>query len=158
MKIISQIAAIICIALITGFGVNALRDNGIRAYCQWNIESQADAATTDPLRIPLEKAAKLHEQDEAVFIDARPESAYQSGHIKGALNLPWARAEEMCFEILPDIPMDKPIVTYCDGEACELSDFLAEFLKDLGYTNAKSLHNGWRRWQEKDLPQAYPEG
>ena len=158
MKIIYQIAAIVGIAVIAGFGINAVRDNGIMVYCHWELESQADAATADPLKIPLEKAARLYKQDNAVFIDARPESAYQSGHIKGALNLPWARAEEMCFEIVQDIPMDRPIVTYCDGEACELSDFLASFLKDLGYKNAKSLHNGWQRWQEKGLPQAYPEG
>ncbi|MFP4226642.1 MAG: rhodanese-like domain-containing protein [Desulfobacterales bacterium] len=158
MKIISQIAVIICIAAITGFGVNAVRESGIMVYCQWELESQADAATSDPMRISLEKAAALYEEDAAVFIDARPESAYQSGHIKDALNLPWARAEEMCFEIFQDIPMDKPVITYCDGEACELSDFLAEFLKELGYTKARSLHNGWSRWQEKGLPQAYPEG
>ena len=158
MKIIYQIAAIIGVAAIIGFGVNSIRDDGIMLYCQWPIESQADAATTNPMRVSLEKAVKLYKQQNAVFIDARPETAYQTGHIKGALSLPWARAEEMCFKILQDIPMDRPIVTYCDGEACELSDFLASFLKDLGYKNAKSLHNGWQRWQEKGLPQAYPEG
>jgi len=158
MKIIYQIIAIISVAAIIGFGANSIRDDGIMVYCQWPIESQADAATTNPMRISLEKAAKLYNQQNVVFIDARPEAAYQSGHIKGAFSLPWARAEEMCFKILQDIPMDRPIVTYCDGEACELSDFLASFLKDLGYKNAKSLHNGWQRWQEEDLPQAYPEG
>ncbi len=158
MKITYQIIAIISFALIAGFGFNAVRSDGILLYCQWCIESQADAATSNPLRISLKNAADLYIKDKAIFIDARPVSAYTSGHIKGALNLPWAEAEEMCFKILQDVPMDKHIVTYCDGESCELCDFLASFLKDLGYINVKSLHNGWSRWKENGLPQAYPRG
>lgn len=158
MKVIYQMTAILGLALIAGFGFNAVRSDGILVYCQWNTESRADAATTHPLRISLTKAARLYKKDKAVFIDARPVSAYKSGHIKGALNLPWAKAEEVCFKILKGIPMDKHIVTYCDGKSCELSDFLASFLNDLGYKNAKSLHNGWSRWQETGLPKAYPEG
>ena len=157
MKIISQVTIIIGLSVIAGLIVNFVRSDGILVYCQWHSESQADAATSDPLRISLENAAALYKKDKAVFIDARPASEYEAGHIKGALNLPWSEAEEMCFEIFQKIPMDEPIVTYCDGPACELSDFLAEFLQDIGYKNAKSLHNGWGRWQENGLPQAYPE-
>lgn len=157
MKTIYQIIAIAGLAIIAGFGANALRSDGIFVYCQKNIESRADTSSDNPLRISLARAESLYKENKAVFIDARPASEYQSGHIKGAINLPWAKAEEMCFEVLQNIPMDKPIVTYCDGETCELSDFLASFLNDLGYTNAKALHDGWGRWQENELPQAYPE-
>src|SRR6056297_854768 len=158
MQSLGQTLAIVCLALIAGFGFNAVRSDGICLDCQWPIESQADAATANPLRISLKRAASLYKKDKAVFIDARPVSAYESGHIKGALNLPWAKAEETCFKILQNIPVQKTIVTYCSGEACELSDLLASFLKDLGYPHARSLHNGWQRWKENGLPQAYPEG
>ena len=157
MKIIFQIAIIIGISAILGFSVNCVRSDGILIYCQWHAESQADAATSDPLRISFEKAADLYKKNEAVFIDARPASEYESGHIKGAINIPWGNAEEMCFKIFQKIPLEKPIVTYCDGPACELSDFLAEFLQDIGYKNAKALHDGWGRWLENGLPQTYPE-
>ncbi len=153
MKTFHQAAAIVVIALIAGLGSNAVRSNGIPVFSPASLESQANASQENPLRVSLEKAAKLHKKEKAVFIDARPSSVYRKGHIKGALNIPW-QMKEQYFEALEKIPADKPVVAYCDGEACDSSDNLARLLKDLGYEKARSLHNGWSRWKEKGLPKA----
>lgn len=157
MKRIYQIFLIALISATVGFGANTVRNDPLPVRDPGNIEKKADTAQEDPLRIPLREAERLYKEEAALFIDARPESAYQAGHIKGAVNLPWQKAEEQFYEVVENVPADKPIITYCDGESCELSDFLASFLQDIGYENAKALHDGWGRWKEKGLPQAYPE-
>jgi len=47
---------------------------------------------------------------------------------------------------------DTLIITYCDGENCDLSHELAIFLRDMGFPNVKVLVNGWTVWQEMNLP------
>lgn len=44
------------------------------------------------------------------------------------------------------------IVTYCDGESCDLSHELALFLKEMGFENVRVLVNGWSVWQQAGLP------
>jgi 3-mercaptopyruvate sulfurtransferase SseA len=44
------------------------------------------------------------------------------------------------------------IITYCDGESCELSHELALFLKEMGFANVRVLVNGWTVWQQAGLP------
>jgi len=158
MKSIYQIFLIALISATLGFGTNTIRSAQLPVWPPGDIETRTNSGENNPLRISLKEAERLYKDNAALFIDARPESAYQSGHIKGAVNLPWQKAEEQWFEVIQNTPLDKPIITYCDGKSCELSDFMAAFLQDLGYTNAKALHDGWGRWQEKGLPQAYPEG
>ena len=53
---------------------------------------------------------------------------------------------------MKDISVNTPIITYCDGENCELSHNLAKFLLDMGFTNVRILVNGWSKWQNADLP------
>jgi rhodanese-related sulfurtransferase len=158
MRIVYQIIGIAIVAAIAAFGSNTLRRDGILVYCPADIQSRADAAEKDPLAISLERAITLYKKNQAVFIDARPESLYRECHIKGAVNLPWDRAEEQCFAVFQRIPLNKPIITYCDGEACQLGTFLASFLRDLGYENARALHNGLTRWRKHGLPATASEG
>lgn len=54
--------------------------------------------------------------------------------------------------ITQDLDLETPIVTYCDGETCELSHDLALFLRDAGFTNTRVLANGWTVWQQIGLP------
>jgi len=54
--------------------------------------------------------------------------------------------------VMQDIFHDTPIITYCDGETCNLSHDLALFLKDMGFAHVNVLVNGWTLWIEKGLP------
>lgn len=152
MKTVYQIICIALIAALAGLGTNLFREDSILVFCRGKAASGAATPEYDPLQISLVQAQELYLEDRAVFIDARPESAYRTCHITGALNVPWQQAEEECFMICQKIPVDKTIITYCDGPSCELSDFMASFLLDLGYMNARSLHNGLSRWREAGLP------
>ena len=104
------------------------------------------------LDISLVEAKNLFFQKAAIMIDARPNYDYEKGHIKGALSLPWHEVDQRFMEVTKDISVDTPIITYCDGETCELSHHLANFLLDMGFTNVRILVNGWTNWQNADLP------
>jgi len=74
------------------------------------------------------------------------------GHIKGAISLPYREADWKFVETMTGVPDDSAVITYCDGETCELSMDLALFLKNAGYKNVKVLSNGWTVWKQNGLP------
>lgn len=151
-KAACQAAAIIAIAVVCGLCFNYFRPNGLNAL---HFQASDTTRLKNQARIiPLDMAAALFADKKAVFVDARPASLYAKGHIKGALSLPWDRAEEKFVDIAEKLPEDKIIITYCDGMACELSTNLADFLKDMGFKNVRVLINGWTLWKKNRLPEA----
>jgi rhodanese-related sulfurtransferase len=141
-----QIPLILLIALAIGMGFNHFRSNPLPMVCNWT--ELADHG----LSISLTKAARLFQQNKAVFLDARPVEFYDQGHIKGALSLPWHMVDEKSMEVMDRIPPDSTIITYCDGPACELSEMLAEYMIDMGFENVHTLVNGWTVWNQQNLP------
>jgi rhodanese-related sulfurtransferase len=70
-------------------------------------------------------------QGQVLWIDARPRSDYEAGHLKGALLLNEQEADTLMFEhfeVLQD--NEKPIVVYCNGEACQASRKIRQYLLD----------------------------
>ena len=111
------------------------------------------AATSGAGRIiSLEKAYELHAQNKALFLDARPDAWYEMGHIRSAKNLPPSQFDELFDKVMGNTPKNQTIVTYCDGEGCELSHDLAVALVQKGFTNVHVLVNGWTLWSESGLP------
>ena len=149
-----QIPAILVLSAVLALGANLVRPGGIALFPDSQQQAAGPAGEKTGRAISLERAARLYRQDAAVFIDARPRSAYRAGHIRGAFNIPWHDAEDVFFEVAPEIPEDTPVITYCDGPACNLSDKLADFLSELGFSPVYVLPDGWSRWKNKDLPTA----
>jgi 3-mercaptopyruvate sulfurtransferase SseA len=50
------------------------------------------------------------------------------------------------------------VITYCDGESCNLSHELAVFLQDMGVEQVRMLFNGWTVWREAGLPVGQGDG
>lgn len=153
LRVLWQGGAILLLALALGFGVNAARSGGLALNARWSPESQLKASSQkEDLTIALVDALDLFLRREAVFIDARDDLSYASGHIEGAVHLPWHDYEARLPEVLPQIPPSTRIITYCDGDACASSKDLAFALLAMGYTEVQVLINGWSRWQEAGLP------
>jgi predicted sulfurtransferase len=66
-------------------------------------------ASDDVRRITPEEVRVLLKQNKAVVVDVRNKDAYNAGHIKGALSIPFGEIEERAKEL----PRDKMIVAYC---------------------------------------------
>jgi rhodanese-related sulfurtransferase len=144
--------SIFVISTIAALTFNQFRPGNINIFGDWPLETRMTTADGDLMIISLEEARKLFENQEATFIDARPEEQFLEGHINGALSLPWQKVNDYFIEIAEQLDSNQPIISYCDGETCDLSHELALFLIDMGFTNSRVLVNGWSLWIKAGLP------
>ncbi len=157
MKALWQIPTILLITLCFALGYNQIRANTLPLFCPWSENISGNTFSEYVSTVSVDEAAALFNNNNVIFIDARPESIYNQGHIQGALCLPWHQAEEKCFEVIENLPPEKNIITYCDGATCDLCDKLAVFLCDLGFEKVRALVNGWTAWNHNNLPVDLPD-
>jgi len=151
-KALWQIPALLALAGGIAVAVNHWRSDGIPLVGDWSMEARfSDAEETSPF-IGLDRARRLYEDRKAIFVDARPESLYREGHIRGAFNIPLQDKDRYFVEVMEKLDREKVLITYCDGASCELSHGLAEFLLQMGFENVRILVNGWTLWREAGLP------
>jgi rhodanese-related sulfurtransferase len=148
-----QSIAILIISVIIGLGVNSLRHEGLPLVADGLSRVQRNSASgEDDLVISLEDAEVLYFDRRAVFLDARSKEQYRKGHIEGAINLPWEDFDRNVARVTAGIPQDAIIIVYCDGEGCSLSRELAMALLAKGYDRVHVLVDGWKLWQQYNLP------
>ncbi|MGM0501011.1 MAG: rhodanese-like domain-containing protein [Bacillota bacterium] len=77
-------------------------------------------------------------------IDVRKESAYQEGHIPGAINIPYGdfKADH---EKLEQVSKDEEIAVNCVMGVS--SQKITRLLNEAGYDKAKSMKGGIRAWK-----------
>lgn len=151
-RAIGQLAALAALSALTALAVNALRSERLPLIGDYSPAARMTTASGERIDISLEEAEKLFYTHAAVFLDARPAEDYARGHIQGARSLPWHDADRAFLEATGDLDFAAPIVTYCDGESCELSHDLALFLRNAGFENVRVLVNGWTVWLAAGLP------
>lgn len=75
--------------------------------------------------------------EDMLILDIRQADAYEAGHIKGAVNVPWGPAIAKSIDFLPT---DKPVMVYCyTGQTANQTNALLNFIG----VDAKSVKFGW---------------
>jgi rhodanese-related sulfurtransferase len=90
-------------------------------------------------------AAELQERmgnEEIVLLDVRPTVEYETGHIPGAISIPFDEVESR----LAELPAGKMIVAYCRGPYCVYADDVLATLAAQGWEVAR-LEEGVIEWQ-----------
>jgi rhodanese-related sulfurtransferase len=87
--------------------------------------------------------------DSILWVDARDVTAYEQGHIPGAIHLYEGNFDEQIHVLLDAWHPDMRVVVYCDSRECGASSSLAnrlreEFQMDRVYV----LKGGWSTWKE----------
>jgi rhodanese-related sulfurtransferase len=82
-----------------------------------------------------------------VLVDARSPSAYDAGHLPGAINLPHATIDERAVATLPD----GPVVAYCWGPACNGAAKAGRRLAELGRP-VREMLGGFEYWVREGNP------
>lgn len=147
-----QTPALVALAVLLAVGVNHWRPDGIPLVGDWSEESRFSDASGDSMVISLDRARELFERDAALFVDSRPKDQCDDGRIQGALCIPWREVDRYFMEAADQLEGADAIITYCDGESCDLSHDLAIFLKDMGFDDVHVLVNGWTIWKQAGLP------
>ena len=91
----------------------------------------------------LRKARK----GEVVVLDVRPRNEYDQQHLPFARSLPLAELRAR----LSELPKGKPIVAYCRGPFCLMSDEAVKLLAKRGFRVSK-LADGVSEWLAAGLP------
>lgn len=78
-----------------------------------------------------------------LILDVRPQDEYSFGHVDGAMNIPY----NILNKNLSKLPKDRPIIVYCRGKMCGITNQATRFLNQNGF-NAVSLNNTWQEWKE----------
>jgi molybdopterin/thiamine biosynthesis adenylyltransferase/rhodanese-related sulfurtransferase len=111
------------------------------------------AGDRDLLReIDAARARKLlAEEDDAVLVDIREPSEWETGWIEGALKVPMSQLSDQLEEY-----RDGPLVIYCahGNRSLRVADALAE----AGYSDPVSLAGGIVAWERAGLPVETPAG
>ena len=103
-----------------------------------------------PLSVSTAYVKKLlDDKEKVVLIDARPKRVFDKGAIPGALNIPDSEFEKHVNKLPADKAM--PLIFYCGGLECVLSDKSAVKARALGYTSVKTYSEGYPAW-EKAFP------
>jgi rhodanese-related sulfurtransferase len=132
--------------------------------------SISQASSAELQHISAEELKKLIESKANILVvDVQPKEAYKVGHIKGAINLPWAK--EIKGPI--NLPKNKELVIYCDCtheedstdifgqgmsnfDSCaskdDSIDVAEQLMNKFGYKNIRVLEGGWSMWQRLGYP------
>ncbi len=126
-----------------GIFVNSVSSNGI---------DLRGPVPPPPERVSLEESRSLFQDKESVFVDARSREEFDAGHIAGALLLSLDDIEESISSFLELIPLERKVVVYCSGTGCGSSGEVAEFLKEVGYSDIHVFSGGWEEWAAAGYP------
>lgn len=157
-------AAIIVVASLIGVAQNALRSQPVKLIQMVQAVAPEKAGNGDPPAdagasaasgeatedggVSTEEMARIVEEGLTVVIDARGPSEYEKGHLPGAINIPYEKLPEMLEKLQTEAPIGVPVVCYCRGPLCDLSDNLANELRFMGYEDVQVYRGGWEHWTE----------
>ena len=157
-RILLKSVFIIILGSVIGLSYNAFSSKGITLKGSWSSQVTSDSVIVpysyqkdDAPAVSLDYAQMKFQSSKVIFLDARLPADFKAGHIKGAINFPYEEFEQYSARVLPKLPANEEIITYCDGGECESSLLLSRELRDLGYRNIKVFFGGWSEWQEAGL-------
>jgi rhodanese-related sulfurtransferase len=104
----------------------------------------ADAKTRVPEISPADARAMRERGDDVVFIDVREPNEWTLGHVPGAVHIPRGILES---NVENAAPRDGTVVLYCAGGS--RSALAADTLRQMGYTDVRSMARGFRGWVEE---------
>ncbi len=96
-------------------------------------------------RVEVARATELCSACSAGFVDARPASAYEAGHITGAVHLPPIGHPDEG-EVLAKLRQFPTVIVYDGNEDCALAERVAQRLAGHGLTDVRVLSGALAAW------------
>jgi rhodanese-related sulfurtransferase len=128
----------------SAFKAEKLGYTNIKVYPAGSPEWKAKGAQMSVSAAYLKKL--MEDKAPYVLIDARPKRVADKGMIPTALNISDTEFDKQ----VDKLPADKatPLIYYCGGLECVLSDNSAAKAKKLGYTNVLTYPPGFPEWEK----------
>jgi rhodanese-related sulfurtransferase len=151
-RVIFEIVAILVVSVLLSLGSSLLRPEALSWVAREKPQEEVLPEGAAYKLMSISQAGQLHAQGSALFVDARSSSAFEQGHVAGALNLEPFEFDQWSRRVSQEIDSNQVIITYCDGPQCPLASQLAERLTWLGFEQVYFLKDGWSQWQAAGLP------
>jgi len=139
------VALIIAAAVVLG-----LLQNSLLAQPLSLTGATESSATSAPLKTPQDVRNALTREG-AVLIDSRETAQYETGHLKGALSVPFSEREKRYEELLRTVPSSTRLIVYCD-QGCDTAPRLASWLRTKGWSDVAVFPGGYSAWLGAGLP------
>ncbi|HNY29587.1 MAG TPA: rhodanese-like domain-containing protein [Fibrobacteria bacterium] len=146
---LSRLAALLLGSLALAAGINALRESPLPLIRPSRTELALRSGITP---IHLDTAALFAKDPRFLFLDARHPSVFRRAHIPGSTNFFDMEFAERIKAFRDSVPLDRPLVVYCDGAECRSSEILAQALAKEGYTYVYLFFGGWIEWVAANQP------
>jgi phage shock protein E len=108
------------------------------------------ALAAEPALVPISQEALLERQqkgDESTYVlDVRSPEEYASGHVPGAVNIPYDQVASR----IAEVPKDKDVVLYC--KSGRRAGIAAEVLAGQGYDRLQHLEGDIVAWVNQGRP------
>ena len=132
----------------SAFKAEKLGYTNIKVYPAGSPEWKAKGAQMSVSAAYLKKL--MDDKAPYVLIDARPKRVADKGMIPTAINISDSEFDKH----VDKLPADKatPLIFYCGGLECVLSDNSAEKARKLGYTNVLTYPPGYPEWEKLNGP------
>ena len=82
-----------------------------------------------------------------VVIDVRPSDEFAAGHLPFARSMPLAELQHR----IDELPLGRPVIAYCRGPYCVMSDAAVELLRNRGFS-AYKIRDGIGEWRAAGMP------
>ncbi len=127
----------------SAFKAEKLGFGNIKVYAAGMPEWKAAGGAVSVSMAHIKKLAA--DKEPHVLIDARPRRVAEKGMIPGAINIPDTEFDKLTAQL----PADKavPLIFYCGGLECVLSDKSADKARKLGYSNVLTYPEGYPEWE-----------
>jgi rhodanese-related sulfurtransferase len=97
--------------------------------------------------VHLEEFRRRLKAGEVVALDVRPQVEFASGHIPGAVSIPFDELEAR----LDELPRDREVIAYCRGPYCLMAREAVRLMEAHGI-RAQALEEGILEWRAGGQP------
>lgn len=148
----SFILLVIVSILFSGYGksseMNADSVKNVQTVAVEVEEKEAESKTVSEFikEVTVEEVAELlTDNDKIIVLDVRTKGEYESGHIKGAVNISHRQLKERIDEL--EEYKDTPIIIYC--RSGRRSGIAVEILKEEKFLKIYHMNQGISKWENE---------
>ncbi len=96
--------------------------------------------------VGFDEVEQLRSLNAVNIVDARLPADFANGHLPGAINWPVDASSVEARNATRRLDMNKPVLVYCQSEACSWGDSVGTRLSRRGFPAVKIYRGGWRDW------------